>query len=330
MSLKAPFPYFGGKSQVSDEVWLRFGDINNYVEPFAGSLAVLLGRPLESKKGYETVNDADGLISNFWRSLRRDPSGVCEHANLPINEVDLHARHLWLVKNKEELASKLMADPDWYDIKSAGWWVWGICNWIGSEWCSGDGSWYEQDGLFTQGKPTEGVHKKLPHMGGGRGINRKTIDHPSDLFQPLSKRLEDVRVACGDWSRVLGPTTTISHGVTGVFLDPPYSEGTIDYNEGDRSLSEKVRDWCLEWGEEPKMRIALCGYEGEHDHLEEHGWIAHKWKARGGYGNQGDGQGKDNASRERIWFSPNCLNPEDLSGTMLGGFMVSNSLEKED
>src|SRR5689334_19180994 len=44
-TLKAPFPWFGGKSRVASLVWERFGEVRNYVEPFAGSLAVLLGRP---------------------------------------------------------------------------------------------------------------------------------------------------------------------------------------------------------------------------------------------------------------------------------------------
>ena len=43
--LRAPFPWFGGKSRVAAVVWRAFGDVPNYVEPFAGSLAVLLGRP---------------------------------------------------------------------------------------------------------------------------------------------------------------------------------------------------------------------------------------------------------------------------------------------
>ena len=44
-TLRAPFPWFGGKSRAADLIWPRFGDVPNYVEPFAGSLAVLLGRP---------------------------------------------------------------------------------------------------------------------------------------------------------------------------------------------------------------------------------------------------------------------------------------------
>lgn len=41
--LKAPFPWFGGKSRAAHLVWERFGAVGNYVEPFAGSLAVLGG-----------------------------------------------------------------------------------------------------------------------------------------------------------------------------------------------------------------------------------------------------------------------------------------------
>ena len=43
--MKAPFPWFGGKRRVAPEIWAAFGDVDNYVEPFAGSLAVLLERP---------------------------------------------------------------------------------------------------------------------------------------------------------------------------------------------------------------------------------------------------------------------------------------------
>lgn len=39
--MKAPFPWFGGKRRVADVVWAALGDVDNYVEPFAGSLACL-------------------------------------------------------------------------------------------------------------------------------------------------------------------------------------------------------------------------------------------------------------------------------------------------
>lgn len=94
--MKAPFPWFGGKSRVADVVWRAFGaDVPNYVEPFYGSGAVLLGRPGGAGK-IETANDRDRYVANFWRAVVADPLEVARHADWPVNEADLHARHQWL------------------------------------------------------------------------------------------------------------------------------------------------------------------------------------------------------------------------------------------
>jgi hypothetical protein len=61
-----------------------------------------------------------------------------------------------------------------------------------------------------------------------------------------------------------------------------------------------------EMGERPDMRIALCGYEGEHDMPAT--WECVAWRAKGGYANAGDGSNL-NRHRERVWFSPACLRP---------------------
>ena len=45
MRLSAPFPYFGGKRRAAATVWRALGDPSGYVEPFAGSAAILLARP---------------------------------------------------------------------------------------------------------------------------------------------------------------------------------------------------------------------------------------------------------------------------------------------
>jgi hypothetical protein len=103
--LKAPFPYFGGKRKVAGEIWKRFGVVDNYVEPFFGSGAVLLARPDEPTT--ETVNDADGLLANFWRALAANPDEVAHWADWPVSENDLHARHAWLVGKKDSLQARL-------------------------------------------------------------------------------------------------------------------------------------------------------------------------------------------------------------------------------
>lgn len=106
-NLKSPFPWFGGKSRAAEIIWNRFGEVPNYCEPFAGSLAVLLFRPTEP--GIETVNDLDRYVANFWRAVQSDPEAVAAHANWPVNEVDLEARHYWLVSDGAKALEELMS-----------------------------------------------------------------------------------------------------------------------------------------------------------------------------------------------------------------------------
>lgn len=423
-ALKAPFPYFGGKSRIADLVWERFGTVQNYVEPFFGSGAVLLCCPWPGHT--ETVNDADGLLANFWRALQLDADAVAFYADWPVNEADLHARHRWLV-DRRSLVEELMSDPDWYDARAAGWWVWGISQWIGTGWCprlgatstqlpdlSGDSGasgrgvhakkpargltkdgelWKPRPHLGSTGSEGNGTHRgalarqsKRPAIGGrghkssvggvhGQQLNRKMpyagnagrgghraqhlsqqlpeLDHdrgdtaivglgqkmpfiasPSpdrkqhglgihgithaaegalyDYFHALAARLRRVRVVCGDFERILGPSVTWRHGMTAVFLDPPYAdaEHAISYSGGG-NVWERVTAWCAANGDNTLLRIALCGYEGTWD--APAGWEAIKWRTSGGYGSQGNGRGRENARREVVWFNKSCISSAQLS-----------------
>lgn len=412
MTLKAPFPYFGGKSRVADEVWTRFGDVANYVEPFCGSAAVLLSRPSEPR--IETVNDANCFISNFWRAVQHDPEAVAHHADWPVNEADLHARHRWLMLSEAsaEWRERMKTDPDHYDAKIAGWWVWGASCWIGTGWCDGSrlfsrdggasnkfpevvscrgdtsassihrklpsistaGTGVHQPSISNQiphlsgsagvrrqslrhqlpdlagdagaagrGIHASALHKKMPNLqaghGGGSGLHRKMpevgcsrgdaaapsrqLPHVAgsgrgdatarailEWFDELAQRLRRVRVVCGDWSRVVTPAVTVGIGTTAVFLDPPYADTAqrteAIYSHDDLRIAHDVRDWAIANGGDPSLRIALCGYEGEH--VMPDNWSCFAWQAQGGYANQKkSGDGFENRKRERIWFSPHCL-----------------------
>lgn len=315
LQLKAPFPWFGGKSRASELVWQRFGAVRNYVEPFAGSLAVLLGRP-GTITGPETVNDLDGLLVNFWRATRAAPDLVAVAADWPVSELDLHARHSVLVESRGLLTERLQADPDYFDVKLAGWWVWGACAWIGGGWCSGKGPWQRietEDGLRLMKADRNagtGIKRKLPHLGdGGTGINRQ-LPHlgdggKGDWLASLARRLRPVRIACGDWSRVLGPSVTTKHGITAVLLDPPYNDEDAEndcYGIAHSNVADDVRAWAVANGNDPLLRIALCGYGEGYDMPE--GWWCESWKARKGY--QSD---NENSQRERIWFNKSCIKP---------------------
>lgn len=65
-----PFAYFGGKTLLANRIAALFPPHQHYVEPFAGSLAVLLAK---RPSAMETVNDADADLMTFWRILRDQP-----------------------------------------------------------------------------------------------------------------------------------------------------------------------------------------------------------------------------------------------------------------
>ena len=75
------------------------------------------------------------------------------------------------------------------------------------------------------------------------------------------------------------------------------------------SVADEVREWAIANGDNPKLRIALFGYEDEHIAAMPTGWEYLAWKAHGGYSNQSNGN--DNPDKERIWFSPACLRPAE-------------------
>lgn len=66
-----PFAYYGGKTQLADRIVALLPRHRHYVEPFAGSLAVLLAK---TPAHMETVNDLDGDLMTFWRVLRDRPA----------------------------------------------------------------------------------------------------------------------------------------------------------------------------------------------------------------------------------------------------------------
>ena len=100
-------------------------------------------------------------------------------------------------------------------------------------------------------------------------------------------------------------------------------------------VAHEVRDWCImrtHCEQAKRYRIVLAGYDGEHNVLaDEHGWTCHAWKAQGGYANFGsydNERGKENAHRERLWFSPTCLRPQDEDGAQGELFAVGRDLSE--
>jgi DNA adenine methylase len=71
--MKPPFPYFGGKGLLGARIADLFPEHGHYVEPYCGSLAVLLAK---HPSLMETVNDLDSWLLTFWRVLRERPGDL--------------------------------------------------------------------------------------------------------------------------------------------------------------------------------------------------------------------------------------------------------------
>ena len=279
MFLQAPFPYYGGKKTVARLIWERFGSVPNYVEPFFGSGATLLNRPLTCFPVSETVNDRDCFLSNFWRTVKFSRKKLLTHLDYPVSEIDLYARRSWIKDRVFAYESDFRNNAEFHDPELAAWWVWGQCQWIGGDYTSG-----------SQSRKRPSSH--------GRGVHSKRLRGKSlnDLLNRLEKRFRHVDIHCGDWKRLVTPQMTFKRGITGVFLDPPYLKSTRTvglYGVDDIQVANDVFKWATENGSNPKLKIAVCGLEGDYNFASD--WDCVAWSAPGR---------SRNSTNERIWFSP--------------------------
>ena len=295
----APFPWYGGKRRKAAAVWQRFGDdVEVYVEPFAGSLAVLLYR--ERAVMREVVCDTDGGICNFWRAIKYDPEQVAHWADYPAIQQDLTARHKWLIAWINDNRDRLCEDPEYYDARAAGWWVWGIslASGGGSNWCCK----VYDNRPYTQ--PTSG----------GQGVSKQRIKLPYNTlaawFDTLSKRLECTVVFNKSWESavtrsVLCQTRRKQYNVA-IFMDPPYLSKDRDqlYSSDIIKKSDKAAIDSWQWAQEhgDRYRIAYCAHRGDFDisadwYIEESSYVSIRKAAR-------------KARRELIAYSPACFSTE--------------------
>lgn len=295
---------------MSSVVWNALGDVKHYIEPFFGSGAVLLSRPnYTAGQHVETICDKDGFVCNVWRALQFNPDEVAKWCDWPVNHADLSARKKELIKNEDRLLQNLIDNPEWYDAKLAGYWIWAASCWIGS-------------GLTRLGQIPhvsdggKGVHTlgQIPHVSnGGMGVHKAYNINIYDWFRQLSERLRHVRVVCGDWTRVCGGQWQDKTGTVGMFFDPPYGVKDRDtnvYHHDSTDVAKDVVAWVKDRGSKKTYRIVLAGYE-EYEELLSMGWTKQKWSANGGYSNSSKGT-NENKHRETLYFSPYCIGQKQL------------------
>lgn len=77
--MKPPVPYFGSKQRVALWIVSLLPDHTHYVEPYCGSLSVLLAKPPAK---IETVNDLSRELVTFWQVLRDRPDDLIRACTL--------------------------------------------------------------------------------------------------------------------------------------------------------------------------------------------------------------------------------------------------------
>ena len=302
-TLKAPFPYYGGKSRDAAKVWKRFGDVTTYAEPFAGSLAVMLA---SDPHKFEVVSDTDGHICNLWRAIALAPDEVAWWADYPTSHRDLTARQRWLILWARENADNL-SDPGWFDAKAAGWWIWGKSSKPG-RFCVDKGHIPAENGKPFSGKPGSGQ---------GAQIQRASIPDAA-LFtggrlvpwmMALAERLKRVYISNQSWELILSDSflrrNSTGHGSIAVFLDPPYTTDDRDNRLYSSDISGTSADaagaswaWAVEHG--GVIRVAYCCHEGDIELPA--GWTT-TTRDFSGFSKR--------TNRDMIAFSPACLSVND-------------------
>lgn len=103
--MRPPVPYYGGKIRIADQIVAMMPPHLHYVEPFAGSLSVLLAKP---PSPHETVNDLDDVLVTFWRVLRERPAELARACMLtPHSRAEFDAARRLDAQDELELARQV-------------------------------------------------------------------------------------------------------------------------------------------------------------------------------------------------------------------------------
>ncbi|TXH16065.1 MAG: hypothetical protein E6R03_06195 [Hyphomicrobiaceae bacterium] len=175
--MKPPFPYFGGKRWLAEQVWRWLGaDVRRYIEPFAGGLGVLLARPGGPRPRWqEVINDEYAHIANVWRAVKYHGDQVWANCQDPLHEADLHGRTQRLIAVEASYRDAMFADPTWCDPQLAGWWIWA------------------QSAHLAQAVVKSGVKSK-PNAT-PQGVF--SVAFCRQAFDEFTRRLQTVQILCG-------------------------------------------------------------------------------------------------------------------------------------
>lgn len=219
--MKPPMPYYGGKSRLAETIAALLPDHVRYVEPFAGSLAVLLTKP-PSK--HEIVNDLDQNLMVFWRVLRDQPE-------------ELARRCLMTPHSRQERRDAIHIPSDATDLERARL-VWSA---------------------LVQGRSGTLVNTGWRHSRDARGGHHsKAMRMYAERIERVAERIRDVSLECRPALEVIerygGDTDTL------IYADPPYLGSTRRHNYKHEMGGERRHRELAEVLHSCRATVILSGY----------------------------------------------------------------------
>lgn len=246
-----PFAYFGGKTSLAQRIADMLPPHRHYIEPFAGSLAVLLAK---APSGFETVNDLDRNIMTFWQVLRDQPDELQRACALTP-----HSRSEYLASRKT------FDDQSLTDVERA------RRVWV----------------ALTQGRagtlrPTGWRHFQDPHATGSGMPSYLTAY--VDRMRGAAARLGNVSLECRDALDVIRDYGR--HPDCLIYADPPYLGATRSSRQYLHELSREEEHRALATALHGcQAAVVLSGYHSPlYDELYA-GWHSHEIPAFTGQAN---------------------------------------------
>ena len=227
MTVKAPFPYYGGKQRLARVIAPILPPHNVYIEPFFGGGSMLFAK---TPAKYELVNDLDHAVVAFFRVLRERPDDLIRALSLtPVA--------------RDEFIAALPDDEQIDDLEVARRFFVRITQGIGNH-----------------GRSTTGF-RGLPLKGAGTNVATSTFN-ALDRFHEIANRLRKVVIENCDALELIAKVTA-SDAL--IYVDPPYPKATRNgvSSRGDyrQDMPNMSSHYCLLniLRESPAM-VILSGY----------------------------------------------------------------------
>ena len=204
MKIKAIAPWFGAKRNLANRIVKLLGAHRCYWEPFCGSMAVLMAKPVCSM---ETVNDLHGDLINLARVIQDKEMASKLYRRLRRTLMHEQIFHESAKRCRERGNKFVVRGPNLdraYDYF--------VCSWIGRNGVSG-----------TPGY-NQGYSLRFTSKGGHAAKRFKSVVESIPAWR---RRLRQVTILQRDAFEII-PRIEDEKG-TAIYIDPPYIEHEKDY-----------------------------------------------------------------------------------------------------